>query len=112
MAATPEGRVKRLVKTVLAEFEGGLYVNWPVPFGYGESMLDCIGSIKGVHSGVGYAFAIETKAPGQDLTEVQERNKTRMEMGGMMVFVIGRKPETLARELDELRAWLRTRRQQ
>lgn len=112
MAETPEGRIKRLVKTVLAEFDGYTYVNWPVPFGYGESMLDCIGSIKNVRTGIGYAFAIETKAPGQDLTEVQKRNKTRMEMGGMKVFVIGRTPETLSREIDELRAWLRTRRQQ
>lgn len=112
MAATPEGKIKKLVKSVIAEFGERTYTNWPVPFGYGESMLDCIGSIKGVHSGTGYAFAIETKAPGEDLTDVQDRNKTRMEYGGVKVFVIGRYPEKLTQELIELRAWLRTRQQQ
>lgn len=58
------------------------YSFWPVQTGMGARTLDCLGSSRG------RAFAIETKAPGQKLTEQQEWIKQRMELAGVRVFVI------------------------
>lgn len=76
MAVTPEGKIKKLVKGVLAEFsetiqQDGFSVKtlkqyWPVPSGFGASDLDCIVCY------MGYYIAIETKAPGKKPTPRQE----------------------------------------
>lgn len=86
MGVTPEGRVKNTVKRVLKrfeeEFDCELYTNWPVPGGYGESMLDLVGCA------FGKFFAIETKAPGKTITERQRQCAARMERAGAKVFII------------------------
>lgn len=100
---TPEGKVKKHVKELLAQekYAQHLWANWPVPAGYGVPMLDCIGSFKG------RAFAIETKAPGEHLTERQKFTADEMERGGMKVFVIGEKrvPDGYS-GMSDLRLWL------
>jgi len=60
---TPEGKVKLKVKAVLNAY--GAYHFWPVQTGFGARTLDCLGC----HNG--QFFAIETKAPGQKMTEQQ-----------------------------------------
>lgn len=95
MPTTPEGKVKTAVKKVLANDEkyGSIYSNWPVPGGYGRSTLDCLGCIRG------WAFAIETKRPGEKLTPRQEFIAEEMRKAGMMVFEIDG-------DTSELEAWL------
>ena len=80
MASTPEGKVKRRVKDALKQ--AGAYQFWPVQTGLGARTLDCLGSHRG------RAFAIETKAEGQRLTEQQEWIKQKIELSGARVFVI------------------------
>lgn len=81
---TPEGKVKVAVKKLLAGFKPALYAHWPVQAGFGAPTLDCVGAING------HAYAIETKRPGEDLSERQELTKKEMERAGIRVFVIGR----------------------
>lgn len=83
---TPEGKVKKRVKAIIETraLQDGtrIYTNWPVPIGYGESTLDCIGCHRGQF------FAIETKAPGKKLTPRQQMVKELMVEAGARVFVI------------------------
>ena len=64
MSITPEGKVKKQVKALLAEF--GAYYNMPVTGGFGkQGGLDfncCVN---------GYFLAIETKAGNNKLTPLQ-----------------------------------------
>lgn len=78
--ATPEGRVKAKVKRLLSEH--GCYQFWPVQMGYGAPCLDCVGWHKG------YAFAIETKAPGKKPTKRQLATAVKMRAAGAPVFII------------------------
>jgi hypothetical protein len=98
MSTTPEGKVKREVKDILHRFEPKLYQFWPVQMGMGTSTLDCIGSY------CGFAFAIETKAPGGKPTARQETVIEQMREAGVMVFVI----DGTGNSLDELRCWLQS----
>ena len=79
--ATPESRVKKVVKVLLDEHKA--YHNWPVPVGYGRPFLDCFACAKGRF------LAIETKAPGEELTPRQGITKDEVEAAGGIVFVIG-----------------------
>lgn len=79
---TPEGKVKARVKDILAQAPGQIFSNWPVPGGYGESMLDCVGCHRGAF------FAVETKAPGKQVTPRQQGMIDRMRAAGAAVFVI------------------------
>lgn len=81
--STPEGKVKKVVKSILERGHANLYYFMPVQGGYGKPGLDYHGCCRGV------AFAIETKAPGRKLTPRQEATKREMEAAGMKVFVIG-----------------------
>lgn len=80
MADTPEAKVKAKVKKLLTKHE--CYQFWPVQMGYGAPCLDCIGWRRG------YAFAIETKAPGKKPTKRQGATATIMRNAGAPVFVI------------------------
>jgi hypothetical protein len=88
---TPEGKIKALVKKLLADSErwGYIWSDWPVPAGYGKSRLDCDGSY------YGRFFAIETKAPGKKPTPRQEATIRDMRRSGAAVFVVDG-PESLA----------------
>ena len=77
---TPEGRVKKKVKEFLKGWN--VWTDWPVPSGYGGSLLDCIGCVHG------WMFAIETKAPGEKLTTRQKLIAARMTEHAIPVFVI------------------------
>lgn len=96
MATTPEGKVKRKVSAILAEFASTTYYTMPVPGGYGESTLDYVGC------NLGRFFAIETKAPGKKPTDRQNAIATMMTRAGGKVFVIDGEPS----QLEELRVWL------
>jgi hypothetical protein len=98
MATTPEGKVKRLVKTMLAR-QPYIYSFWPVQTGMGSRTLDCIGVFRG------QGFAIECKAEGLQLTEQQEWIKQKMELAGTRVFVVNTS-DTQAQCWTELLAFL------
>lgn len=78
---TPEGRVKKAVTTVLKN-HAGVYFYMPVPSGYGRKSLDYIGCYRGRF------FAIETKAPGKEPTDLQDITIASMKEAGAAVFVI------------------------
>lgn len=96
--STPEGKVKDHVKAKLAVYRPHLYSHWPVQNGMGEPTLDCNGSING------RAFAIETKAPGKQLTARQTVTASKMTQAGVKVFVIDG-PFGLAQLHDWLEYW-------
>ena len=90
---TPEGRVKatinKYLSTLRAPFSGvEIYVEMPVPTGYGKSGLDytlCLW---------GHFVAIECKAPGEWLTPRQRTRALEILGAGGTVFVIS-SPEGL-----------------
>ena len=79
---TPEGRVKKKIKSVLAKHETSVYVRMHVPSGYGKQTLDFEGAC------AGFAFAIEAKAPGKPLSERQDQTIEDMLVGGVRIFFI------------------------
>jgi hypothetical protein len=103
---TPEGRVKAFVKRVLNRFAESrdvhIWTHWPVQTGYGAPTLDMEGCLNG------YAFAIETKAPGEKLTARQELTRADMEKSGKKVFVIGEETDRQFKYsgVKELLTWL------
>lgn len=105
---TPEGKVKAKVKALLQPYRPALYAHWPVQTGFGAPTLDCNGALNG------HAFAIETKAPGEELTDRQLLTKAEMEQAGYRVFVIGERCWTDERGkrpvysgMQELEVWLK-----
>jgi hypothetical protein len=80
--ATPESKVKQRVKKILKAYEPELWCHWPVPGGYGKSVLDCEGCFRGL------GFAIETKAAGVPPTPRQLATMREMRASGMKVFLI------------------------
>lgn len=92
---TPEGRIKKLVTSVLKTAPGSIYYYMPVPNGFGESSLDYLGGY------YGHFFAVETKKPGGEPTNRQNQIISRMRAAGCKVFVIDG-PDGV----EELRLWL------
>lgn len=79
---TPEGKVKKKLKELLAGYEPDLHQFWPVQNGMGTPALDVHGCFRG------HAFAIETKAPGKHLTPRQVVTGTKLTKAGCKVFLI------------------------
>lgn len=83
---TPEGKVKNWVKQVIRGYEAkyatSIYTNWPVPGGYGESMLDLVGCA------YGRMFMIEVKRPGKVMTDRQTQCAARVMRAGGIVYEI------------------------
>lgn len=79
---TPEGRVKKMVKKALDHLGPDCWRFMPVQGGYGSVALDFLLSIRGRF------VAIETKAPGNKLTPLQEQTKAAIEAAGGLVFVV------------------------
>jgi len=100
--STPEGKVKERVKKLLAQYKPHLYAHWPVQNGMGSPTLDCTGAING------RSFAIETKAPGKELTPRQALTVAEMAAAGVVVWVIDGDP-ALMRALDQWLAYWGTR---
>ena len=95
---TPEGKVKRKIKRVLARYDR-LWGDWPVPGGYGKSTLDYIGNAGGRF------FAIEAKAPGEEPTTLQENAMRDIRRAGGATFVIDTEDEATV-EFVKLKAFL------
>lgn len=93
---TPEGKVKKVIKSLLDLKKPEMYYNMPVPSGYGRSMLDFVGCY------YGWFFAIEAKAPGEEPTERQNGTIEDMQAAGAAVFVL----DGSAPGLAALEAWL------
>lgn len=79
--STPEGRIKDKVKKKL-KLVPRRYSFWPVQTGMGAKTLDCLLCINGRF------VAIETKAPGKDLTELQKVHRAEIEAAGGIVLKI------------------------
>lgn len=89
---TPEGKVKKLVKRLLDEFEA--YRFCPVQAGFGEMTLDFLVCYHGRFC------AVETKAPGKHVTLRQQGIVDKMHAAGAKVFIIDG-------DISELETWLR-----
>lgn len=100
MATTPEGKVKKEVKRIIAGYGHYIYSNWPVPFGMGTPTLDCFGCVDGDF------FAVETKAEKARLTPQQLRTWKAMRDAGAAVFIIEGGDELTMADFD---AWLHIR---
>jgi hypothetical protein len=100
-AVTPEGRIKREVDRLLERMQSvnlaAPDVWWfkPVQSGFGKRALDYVGCFKGRF------FAIETKAPGEELTRFQKLTAFSMCMSGAAVWIIS-EIETI----DRLEDWM------
>lgn len=79
---TPEGRVKAKVNKALKGLGPDCWKFMPVQSGYGTVALDYLLSIKG------HFVAIETKAPGKNLTPLQEGTKAAIEAAGGIVLIV------------------------
>lgn len=93
---TPEGRVKAKVDKLLYKYD--VYFEKPVTGGYGKNSLDYVGCCQGAF------FAVETKAPGNKPTPLQNYVADRMRAAGGVVFVV-----IGDQGLEELEGWLRQR---
>lgn len=80
---TPEGRVKKMVKSALNTLGADCWRFMPVQSGFGSVALDFLICIKGRF------VAIETKwPPGKGLTPLQEGTKAAIEAAGGIVLVV------------------------
>lgn len=96
MAMTPEGKVKKKVKLLLAGWGDRVYQFWPVQSGFGSATLDLLGCANG------HFFALETKRAKEDLTDRQHLVRVLMDRANAKVFRV--------RDDAELKAfeqWLR-----
>ena len=82
MAGTPEGAVKRNIKSVLVT--AGAYFFMPVQNGYGADTVDYLGFRKGD----GRGFAVEAKAPGKEPTARQRKRLRAVLETGAAAFVL------------------------
>lgn len=90
---TPEGAIKAKVSALLAKH--GCYKFMPVQMGMGSRTLDYL------VCHYGRFLAVETKAPGKDLTALQKECRRKIEAAGGSVFKVSNEVE-----LAELRAAL------
>jgi hypothetical protein len=96
MATTPEGKVKQIIRDLLAEYDG-MYAYWPVPSGFGKRTIDVLGCYRGLF------FAIEAKRDGKQPTLLQVGTINDIEKAMGKTFVIAGEGSPV---LGELRAWL------
>ena len=94
---TPEGKIKKLVKDLLAKYDVFYYM--PIPSGFGGTTG--IPDFCGVRRGL--AFFVETKAPGGKLTALQKQKKELIEAAGGTWFLVDG-PESLC----AVQKWLET----
>ena len=79
--STPEGKVKSALKKELKRLPK-CYQFWPVQMGLGAATLDCLLCINGSF------VAIETKAPGKDLTIRQQITRDAIVAADGIVCVV------------------------
>jgi len=80
--STPEGRVKAKVKQALKVFGTDCWYFMPVQSGFGRPALDFMCCIRG------RMVAIETKAPGGELSPTQRSTKAMLELAGAIVLIV------------------------
>lgn len=78
---TPEGKIKREIDRILDDYLG-VYVEKPVPSGYGKSGLDYSCCVDG------HALYIEAKAPGEQPKPRQKLRMVEMLNAFASVFII------------------------
>lgn len=100
--ATPEGRVKEMVKRALKEEFDRRYLFMPVQNGMGAPALDLYNCIDGLF------VAVETKAPGKYMTPRQLQTMADITNAGGMVFTVHDKCEMLS-AIDVIRINLTAR---
>jgi len=85
MAKTPEGNVKKEVNLCLAKYPD-VYSFMPVQMGYGKAGIDyhCTVRVRNIS----VAFFIETKRPGKELTDRQDKFVRERRAQCSKVFVI------------------------
>jgi|SRR6266576_6217457 len=77
-----EKDVKQALREFLKSLGPKCYSHWPVPVGYGESSLDCIGCYDG------FFFAIECKREtGGDITDRQQATMKKMWVSGGLTWI-------------------------
>lgn len=92
--ATPEGKVKKVVKKLLEEY--GCWFFMPVSGGFGRAGVpDFIGTYKGTF------FGVETKADGGKTTRLQQIEMRDICKAGGVCFIVEGVEGT-----RELQAWL------
>ena len=79
---TPEGKVKDQLNKALKPFGLKLYKFMPVQTGYGRKTLDYLLCVNGQF------IAIETKAPGKKMTQLQLETACQITAAGGMVFMV------------------------
>lgn len=79
---TPEGKIKAKLKKALDKAFPGHYRFMPVQTGYGAKTLDFLLCIRGRF------VAIETKAPGKQLTPLQGSTVDAMVLSEGLVFIV------------------------
>jgi hypothetical protein len=75
-----EKTVKAAVRKRLKEIKAFQF--WPVQFGIGSVVIDCIGCYEGEF------FGIECKVPGAKPTKMQEHTLEEIHLAGGLVYVI------------------------
>ena len=100
MSTTPEGKVKRKVKSILKKFEEHVWYDMPVPAGFGKSTLDFLGMIDGQF------FAIETKRADKAPTALQQQMLAEIRAKGGITFVIIGEDSPVLKQLEH---WLAAR---
>lgn len=92
---TPEGKVKKQVNSALASLSSRVYKFMPVQSGYGKKTLDYLLCVNGRF------IAIETKAPGKNMTALQEQTAEDICAAGGLVFLVDGQ-SSLARAMGEI----------
>lgn len=93
--ATPEGKVKKNIRSILEGYGPCMYYHMPVLNGMGAPSLDFICCYRG------HYFAIEAKELGKGLSPRQKITKGQIEKAGGKVFRVDG-PDGY----DELKTWL------
>jgi hypothetical protein len=92
---TPEGKVKLQVNKALATLGSRVYKFMPVQSGYGKKTLDYLLCVNG------HFIAIETKAPGKNMTALQTQTAEDICAAGGRVFLVDGL-SSLARAMGEI----------
>lgn len=94
---TPEGRVKRAIQATLYRHRDYVWVNMPVPGGWGRPTLDYVGCCCGLF------FGVEAKRKGARPTPRQELTMHQITRAGGRVFLV-----TDEDSLKAFDAWITT----
>lgn len=92
---TPEGKVKKKIRTILDKYKPRIYYHMPVPVGYGTSSVDFLGCF------IGRFFVIEAKRAKKKPTSRQDGVLEDVRAAGGVTFVIAGDDG-----LEELELWL------